>query len=61
MYGDAKSAVEWEKLHRDSEKLYRGEHGSGVRKAQALIDNPRSFRAWRALGQKSLRGPVRQS
>jgi hypothetical protein len=39
--------------------LYRGPTSESFKKAKSLTAKPQDFRAWRQLGRRNLKGPVR--
>ncbi|KAJ6557527.1 hypothetical protein B0H19DRAFT_1376256 [Mycena capillaripes] len=59
-YGDAGSAQKWEAIARDSHALYQGPRSEEFKKAKGLAAKPESFRAWKQLGRRNLKGPSKE-
>ncbi|KAJ6474048.1 hypothetical protein C8R47DRAFT_1144610 [Mycena vitilis] len=59
-YGDAASARGWETICRDSHALYQGPTSEWFEKAQSLVTRPESFRGWKQLGARKLKGPSKE-
>ncbi|KAJ7268402.1 hypothetical protein C8J57DRAFT_1131344 [Mycena rebaudengoi] len=59
-YGDAASGKQWEALCRDCHGLYQGPKSQEFKKSAKLAAKPETFRAWKQLGRRNLKGPSEQ-